>query len=417
MNYRKKRKNSGFTPLNNSPRRIAPRGHSTGFTLVELLVALTIMVVVITPLTIALIKNGQFMVRNKEKLIAESVASEQIEIIRNLPYDDVGIDTGWPHGILKTCPDPITKDGIKFQVEVIIDDVDDPYDGCNLGTSTDKCYAPEKPEDPHGNDYKKAEVIVSPYSNREGKPIEADKCTYPGQKTTLTTDISRSGPETDAETGVLQVSVNDASGGPVADANVDVTNVNLGIYITGKKTSTNGKITFYALPIDDNYHIVTTKTGHSTDQTYPISEENPNPTPKDQSVLLLQLTSISFSIDLLSAMTINTVDINGAPILDPVTFTIHSEKKIGSDGLGNPIYKYTSIQTTSSGSINFIDMEWDSYTFTLDGASAIQFAILDTSVDPPEIDISTSVSLPPNSESSFNIVLTAGPAQTPSPNP
>jgi len=399
-------------------RRISlwPRKNS-GFTLVELLVALTIMVVVITPLTIALIKNGQFMVRNKEKLIAESVASEQIEIIRNLPYDDVGTDTGWPHGILTTCPDPITKDGIKFQVEVMIDDVDDPYDGCSTGTDPNQCNASEKPEDPHGNDYKKAGVIVSPYSNREGEPIEANKCTYPGQKTTLTTDISRTGPETDAETGVLQVSVNDASGGPVADANVDVTNVNLGINITGKKTSTNGKITFYAFPVGDNYHIVTTKTGYSTDQTYPISEENPNPTPKDQSVLLLQLTSISFSIDLLSAMTINTVDINGAPILDPVTFTIHSEKKIGSDGLGNPIYKYTSTQTTASGSISFTNMEWDSYTFTLDGASAIQFAILDTSVDPPEPNISTSVSLPPNSDSSFNIVLTAGPAPTPSPNP
>lgn len=393
---------------------------SKGFTLVELLVALTIMVVVITPLTIALIKNGQFMVRNKEKLIAESVASEQIEIIRNLPYDDIGTDTGWPHGIITPCPNPITKDGITFQTQVMIDDVDDPYDGCNSGTSPEECLQdPDKPEDTHGNDYKKVEVMVIPLSN----PNEDIECPYsnPNPKnaliTTLTTDISRPGPETDAETGVLQVSVNDASGGPVVDANVDVTNVNLGINITNQKTSTNGKITFYALPMGDNYHIVTTKTGHSTDQTYPISEENPNPTPKDQSVLLLQLTSISFSIDLLSAMTINTVDVNGAPILDPVTFTIHSEKKIGSDGLGNPIYKYTSTQTTASGSINFSDMEWDSYTFTLDGASAIQFAILDTSVDPPEPNISTSVSLPPSSDSSFNIVLTAGPAPIPSPNP
>jgi prepilin-type N-terminal cleavage/methylation domain-containing protein len=386
IKHRKKRKNSGFT-------------------LVELLVALSILVVVITPLTIALIKNGQFLVRNKEKLVAESIASEQIEIIRNLSYDDVGTNIGQPHGIITACPAPMTKDGITFQVYVDIRYVDDPYDQIT-------------PIDTHPDDYKKAEVIVIPLSN----PNEDIECPYDNTKpknniTTLTTDIARTGPETDAETGVLQISVNDASGSPVAGALVNVINMNNVYPPIITTTQIDGKVTIPALPPDDTYHIVITKTGYSTDQTYPMSEENPNPTPKDQSVLVLQLTSISFSIDLLSAMTINTVDVNGAPILDPVTFTIHSEKKIGSDGLGNPIYKYTSTQTTSSGLINFTDMEWDSYTFTLDGASAIKFAILDTSVDPPQPDISTSVSLPPNSDSSFNIVLTAGPAPTPSPNP
>ena len=158
MNHHKKRKNFGFT-------------------LVELLVALTILVIVITPLTIALIKNGQFMVRNKGKLIAESVASEQIEIIRNLAYDDVGTDIGQPHGIITACPAPMTKDGITFVVRVDIRYVDDPYDQTT-------------PQDTHPDDYKKAEVIVIPLSN----PNEDIECPYsnPNPKNNLNVASTKS---------------------------------------------------------------------------------------------------------------------------------------------------------------------------------------------------------------------------------
>jgi len=359
-----------------------------GFTLTELLVALGILVVVVTPLIVALVKNNKFIIKNKEKLIAESVASEQIEIIRNLPYDDVGTDTGWPHGSIPARPNPETVSGISFQTEVKIAYVDDSFDA-------------QFPTDLYPYDYKKVEVSSYPIQNQSSK-------------VTLTTNISPPGPETESETGILQVIVINANGDPVADADVEITNLIQGIYIS-TQTLIDGKIFIPALPPDDNYHIVVSKSGYSTAQTYPPTAENPNPEPKDQSVLLLELTSITLSIDYLSAMTINTIDINGTPITDPVTFTIHGEKTIGTDGDGNTIYKYTSTQTTSSGTISFTDMEWDSYTFTLDGASAVQFAILDTSIEPPEPTISTSLSLPPNSDSSFNIVLTAGPAPPPNP--
>lgn len=356
-----------------------------GFTLTELLVAVAILVIVITPLTVALIKNGKFLTKNKEKLVGESLASEQIEIIRNLPFDDVGTDTGWPHGAIAAHPDPITRSGISFQKIVSIVYVDDPYDmlaptegGVTCNPAINDCYS---------NDYKKVEVSVAPVSN-------------PSAKTTLTTDISPSGQETASNTGILEIRVINASGDPVPAADINVVNTNQGINII-TQTQIDGKISIPVLPPDtDNYHIEATKTGCSLAQTYPASVDNPNPDPQDQSVLLLQLTSLTLSIDLLSAMTINTVDTNGAPIVDPVTFNIHSEKKIGDS-----VYKYTSTQTTANGSINFTSMEWDSYTFELDTASAARYKIMDMTLTPPEPTSSTSVSLPPNSDSIFNITL------------
>lgn len=365
-----------------------------GFTLTELLVSLGILVIVVTPLIIALVKNNKFIIKNKEKLIAESLASKQIEIIRNLSFADVGTDTGWPHGEIPAKPAPETVTGISFQTEVKIAYVDDSFDG-------------EFPADLYPYDYKKVEVTSYPVNNLSSR-------------ITLTTNVSPPGPETESETGILEVITNDAQGDPVPEADVEITNTSEGIYIL-TQTLTDGKIFIPALPPSDNYHIVVSKTGCNSAQTYPVSAENTFPNPKDQSIRILQLTSITFGIDLLSSMTINTVDVNGAPILDPAIFKIHGEKTIGIYidplGLESPVYKYNSTYTTSSGSLSFTDLEWDSYTFILDGASAIQYAILDTSIEPPEPVYSISFSLPPDSGPTFNIILTAGPAPPPPANP
>jgi len=366
------------------------RKKNKGFTLTELLVALAILVIVVTPLIVALVKNNKFIIKNKEKLVAESIASKEIEIIRNLPFADVGTDTGWPHGTIEAKPAPETVAGISFQTEIKIAYIDDPFDGTF-------------PADLYPYDYKKVEAASYPINN-------------PSSKVTLTTNVSPPGPETESDTGILEVIANNANGDPVADADVEITNTGQGIYIL-TQTLVDGKIFIPCLPPADGYHIEVSKTGYNSAQTYPVSAENPNPEPKDQPVYLLQLTSLALSIDLLSSMTINTIDVNGAPILEPVSFAIHSGKTIGADAESNPIYKYISIQTTSSGSISFSEMEWDSYTFILDGASAVQYAILDTSIEPPEPVISISLSLPPGSNSSFNIILTTGPAPTPSPSP
>lgn len=371
-----------------------------GFTLTELLVAAAVLAVIVTPLIISLIKNYRFTINNKERLLAESIASEKIEIIRNLDYSDVGTDTGWPHGEIPANPPPETRNGIEFQTKIDIRYFDDDFDGNVYGT------VPDKPVDLYPYDYKKIQVKVFPVSN-------------PSLSVMLTTNVSPSGPETETDTGILEIRVIDASGQPIEDAEINITNLSEGIDIT-TTTAADGKVLIPALPPDEQaYHVVVSKLGYSTDQTYEVTLENPYPEPTDQSVLLHQLTSLTLSIDKLSTMNIYTKDVAGQPITDPVTFEIKGAKIIGyrDEEKTDPIYKFQETLATENGSLTLASIEWDSYTFNLGGDSAVQFAILNTTLEPPEPVYSISFSLPPNNNLSFDIVLTTGPAPPPPENP
>ena len=346
-----------------------------GFSLTELLVAVGIFIIVVTPLVAALIKNGKFTILNKEKLTTQAIASEEMEIIRNLPYDQVGTTTGWPHGNIPTSS-TVSRSGLNFNLTVKVAFVDDPYDHTF-------------PTDLYPYDYKKVEVEVA--SSKDSSSTS-----------TLTTTISPSGPETVSNTGVLEVRVINASGHAVPDAEVEITNTGQGILII-MQSDIEGKVFVPALPPADNYHVVVSKFGYNSDSTYPVTAENPNPAPKDQSVLLLKLTSITLSIDLLSSLTVSTVDANGAPILDPATLKIHGQKSIGKDNLNNPIYKYSNLQTTISGMIDLGPLEWDGYVFELDDASKSRYTIMEG--DPAAPSDTATVSLNPGGNTNFNIIL------------
>ena len=51
-----------------------------------------------------------------------------------------------------------------------------------------------------------------------------------------------------------------------------------------------------------------------------------------------------------------------------MTFTLHGSKTIGTDGAGQPIYKYNELQTTDpAAELNLSNMEFDTYTVSIDG--------------------------------------------------
>lgn len=60
---------------------------------------------------------------------------------------------------------------------------------------------------------------------------------------------------------------------------------------------------------------------------------------------------------------------SGPTPLPNISFNMKGEKIIGTDGAGNPIYKYDyDLQTDSGGLLTISDLEWDNYNLTVDEA-------------------------------------------------
>jgi prepilin-type N-terminal cleavage/methylation domain-containing protein len=118
-----------------------------GFTMVELVIALTLLLLValsFVPMFVYISEGSQ---NNRARLIALKLASSKIEEIRALPYDKIGTVGGDPAGVI---PQEETKtiDNINFTIKTNIWWVDDPSDNDASG------------HDPLPYDYKRVKVAV-----------------------------------------------------------------------------------------------------------------------------------------------------------------------------------------------------------------------------------------------------------------
>ncbi|OHB24479.1 MAG: hypothetical protein A2542_01125 [Parcubacteria group bacterium RIFOXYD2_FULL_52_8] len=123
------------------------RPSATGFTLIETLVAAAIFAVLALAVyqgytTVLLVSSS-----SRATIAATLLANEEMEILRNLPYTEVGTVGGTPAGVVPASA-TITRDGSLFQVTRIIQSVDDPFDGLAPGDT--------KPAD-----YKRVGVSIS----------------------------------------------------------------------------------------------------------------------------------------------------------------------------------------------------------------------------------------------------------------
>lgn len=130
-----------------------------GFTLVEMIIALTLLLLValsFIPMFVFISEGSQ---NNRMRLIALKLASSKIEEIRALPYDQVGTVEGNPTGAI---PQEETKeiDGVTFTIKTNIWWVDDPSDNDPSG------------HDPFPYDYKRVRVTVTSPSLFTGEVIK-----------------------------------------------------------------------------------------------------------------------------------------------------------------------------------------------------------------------------------------------------
>jgi hypothetical protein len=272
---------------------------------------------------------------------ATEAIGQEIEMIRNLPYGSVGTVGGVPSGVLPQIQ-TMTVGNYTFTLQTTIRNIDDPFDG-TLGGN---------PNDTAPDDYKLVQVDA----------------TCPLCDATLdvaiTTTVAPKNLESATQNGSLFLYAIDANGNPlsgvtmhVIDASVtptidltDTTNVSGVLQLVGVPTSTR------------SYSVIASEAGYSSDRTYPPGAVgNPNPVEPYLTVAAQTVTAATFSIDRLSQLSVITSDEQCKP-LGNEQFSMQGGKLIGT----NPnVFKFsTSSITSASGTVNFPQLEWDTYTLT-----------------------------------------------------
>ncbi|MFQ5575018.1 MAG: prepilin-type N-terminal cleavage/methylation domain-containing protein, partial [Terriglobia bacterium] len=252
-----------------------------GFTLVEIMVALSLLLVVAIPVPAIFSVAAKTQQVNQAKNIAANIATQELEQIRNLSYEDGGTDPGNPGGSLSKADD-ITVETIRFRIERRVVWVDDAFDG-------------QEPNDPLPADYKRATVVVSSIDMPSMTPVAA------------ATLVSRRGEETMSSRGNIRVHVLGADEEPIRGVRVDVGRGSAAPF--RDRTNSSGRVLFPALrPSDagDDYEIGASKGNY-------VSLE---PQPLRATVTSGNTTHVYVHLDLPGHLIAHVVDAENNPIQD-----------------------------------------------------------------------------------------------------
>lgn len=320
---------------------------NSGFSLVEVLTGSAIFLIVALAAYQSLSALMSAVNASRPKVVATTVANETFEIVRNLPYSDVGIVAGLPLGRLPRTQ-TVTRDGYSFDVEIAIRNVDDPFDGTIGGT----------PNDTSPSDYKLVDLDIA-CSNCANFPLLK-----------FTTLVAPRALEEDSTSGSLFVQVFDSAGTPMPGASVEIENTSVDPDISIDETTDNeGWVRIYDAPPGVNtYNIVVSRSLHSTDQTYPLGgPAGAQPLKPDATVTLGNITELSFLIDRLSSIVVSTID-SSCVAVPSINFSLSGQKKIDVPGV---IFKHTTqnLSTNVSGTRTVSNLEFDAYQVAVTSAS------------------------------------------------
>lgn len=312
-----------------------------GTTLIETLVAAAFFVVFSLAIYQLYAKVVELSSRIRIKTIANQIASEQVEFIRNLQYSDVGIVSGIPSGVIPATK-TVSRGSITFAVNTTIRNIDLPADG-TLGGS---------PNDLSPSDNKLAVIEVLCTSCNSAISIE------------YTTNIAPKSLETENGNGALVIKVIDASGLPVQNATVRIQNTSTIPNIDFTDVTDNfGVLTVVdAPPSTESYYITVTKSGYSSERTYAVGDiDNPNPTKPHITVVANTVSQGTFSIDQTSSIDLRAQSAQCSTITG-IAGDLVGSKIIGTspDVIKNNINFDLNSASNTIGSI-----EWDSYTLEI----------------------------------------------------
>ena len=315
-------------------------------TFIETIVASAVFLVVVLSLYQAYVGIFRATSASRVNLSAASLASEMFEIVRNMPYSDVGVVGSIPVGDIPNVQ-TLVRDGYTFTATTTIRNIDDPFDGTIGGSPNDTAPA----------DYRLVEVELFCVDCRDFAPV------------TFTTRVGPRALEGSSNNGALFIQVYDANGVAVQDAAVHVeNNATTTPIVIDDVTNASGLLQLIDIPPGVGaYEITVSKDGYSTDQTYPTGGAgNPNPTKPHATIAAQQVTQVSFVIDLESTLSVESVT-NTCASVPNLDFTLTGTKLIGQTP---DVVKYEASHITdSSGDVTIEDLEWDTYTLDVTDAA------------------------------------------------
>lgn len=257
---------------------------TSGFSLVEVLVVVVVMVIVFGGLFVSFRYTLQLVSLSRANLTALSLATDRMEYLRSLAYDDLGTVLGIPSGSIPQNR-TVNLNNIDFNERVLIEFVDDPADG--LGSLDDNGVIA---------DYKQIKVEYSWTLNGVSDSLF------------LVSYIVPKSIETDSGGGSARINVFDNESLPVSGASVRLVNTTLtpNIDVT-RSTNASGEAIFTGAPAGSNYQVFVTKTGYSNAKTYEIAGALANPYQPPFSVLEADISTMNFKIDKLSDLVIQFI--------------------------------------------------------------------------------------------------------------
>jgi|GEM_PF-2070057 len=310
-----------------------------GASLVEVLVGVSLMVIVFVGIFGAYQLVLRVLALSKARIIAISVANEQLEKVRNLSYDDVGVVSGYPSGVLPEATTTV-RNGIEFKIEYQVEYIIDRKDGIDCdstnGIPDDKTYRLSLGDyDCCPNDYKNVKVKVSWEGKSRGSLSMA---------TTIAPKNSEE--ECNQKGGLIKVEVDNQAGEKVSSPTIKITRLSTGF--TWTKVPAGGVSYFLLEPTTTaDYMVEVSKTGYSSSRTYGIGDVYQGKTiaiPDHSNIALSEgeLEEHTFFIDKLARFDIQTREAEANHI-----YYVRKSGSDSNDGL-SPETAFLTIQKACS---------------------------------------------------------------------
>lgn len=388
-------------------RRVKQPKFQSGFTLIELLVATFVIGTTLTGMFGLFVLTLRAAQEGERRVAAVALANERVEMIRNLPYVDVGTVGGVPAGSIPQ-EETVMRNGVSYTVRTDIRYIDDPFDGQIVGGSQGEekitiCHKPgtssertmEVPAAALEAHLAHGDTTGACGAGGEGTPpgdeLNADykqirvevSWSQPGsvRSVLLITQMVPQGVEGGELGGTLDFQALDAVGQGVEGATVQIINeaTNPVINMT-TQTNAEGRLVLPGLPESaGTYKLNVSAAGYTSEQTYDATVDFvPDVDHAHLSMIVREVTSKTFAIDRVSSLSLTTKDEAGAALSVP--YNLRGTKTIGVNGAGDSVYVVDEDeQTDAAGRASHENLPWDSYDLVVDG-EATGYDIMETSL-------------------------------------